>query len=551
MAKTPRITLEQWHALVTVVDAGSYARAAERLHKSQSSVTYAVQKIESLLGVKAFDIQGRKAVLTPTGQLLYRRARVLLDEAGNVETAAGRLSAGWEAEIRVAMEQIFPIPVMLESLDRFNRESPHTHIELIESVLGGTAEALLRAHADLAITPIVPPGFLGESLLRMRFLPVAHPDHPLHKLGRALTNDDLRTHRHLIVRESGSARSTRPSVDAAQRWTVSHMATSIEAARTGYGFAWLPEEKIREELANKTLKPLPLREGAERYAELYLVFANRDSAGPGTLRLGEIIVETVRQACADHSRQMERPSVRSRGNRAANGGTSIIGAVTRGGVMRRPLETLSVSLDFGAGVAHDLAPLGGLGRKPGSECFGVVVKTSAPSVATRSRASGELIAFTRSALTRVTIGLGVPVGATTPHHWLVSKPLTPASCKLGVSGKAKKRSGVVTARARNFPAFTLGNADATDTNAKLAWPPRSSVSAGPAPLYGMCTNWMPVSVRSNSPARCPADPLPGEAKLRSFGRAFAIAMNSLTVRAGKDGCTTKTWGAFPSSATGV
>src|SRR3954462_15936655 len=171
MAQSPRITLEQWEALIAVVEEGSYAKAAERLNKTQSTVTYGVQKIESLLDVKAFDIVGRKAVLTPTGQLLYRRARVLLEEAGGLETAARRLSAGWEAEIRVAMEHLFPNVVMFEALDRFGKESPHTHIELIESVLGGTAEALLQGHADLALTPLVPPGFLGESLLRMRMLP--------------------------------------------------------------------------------------------------------------------------------------------------------------------------------------------------------------------------------------------------------------------------------------------------------------------------------------------------------------------------------------------
>src|ERR687895_1666972 len=98
---SPRVTLEQWEALVAVVDAGGYAQAAERLSKSQSSVSYLVQKLESLLGVKAFEIQGRKAVLTPTGQLLYRRARVLLEEAGGLESAARRVSAGWEPELRI------------------------------------------------------------------------------------------------------------------------------------------------------------------------------------------------------------------------------------------------------------------------------------------------------------------------------------------------------------------------------------------------------------------------------------------------------------------
>ena len=98
------ITLEQWRALIAVVDAGGYAQAAEALNKSQSAVTYAVQKLQSVLGVKAFEVQGRKAVLTPTGQLLYRRARALLDDAGGLENAARKLSAGWEAEIRVVME---------------------------------------------------------------------------------------------------------------------------------------------------------------------------------------------------------------------------------------------------------------------------------------------------------------------------------------------------------------------------------------------------------------------------------------------------------------
>ena len=58
------------------------------MHKSQSAVTYAVQKIESLLGVKLFAMVGRKAQLTSTGEVLYRRAKALLDEAGALEGAA-------------------------------------------------------------------------------------------------------------------------------------------------------------------------------------------------------------------------------------------------------------------------------------------------------------------------------------------------------------------------------------------------------------------------------------------------------------------------------
>lgn len=293
------ITLEQWRTLVTVVDTGGYAQAAELLHKSQSSVTYAVQKIELLLGVKAFEIQGRKAILTPTGRFLYRRARALLDESIALERAAKRLSAGWEAEIRIAGEIVFPTWLLLECFDRLGTESPHTRIEYIESVLGGTTEALMNGQADLAIASMVPTGFLGIPLVRLRFIPVAGAQHPLHQLGRELTLEDLRRHRHLVVRETGSKRDTRVlSLDTTQRWTVSHSATSIEAVRAGYGFAWFPEDKIRNELRDGSLKPLPMRDGGERFTELYLVLADPDSAGPGTRRLAEIIRESTGTACA-------------------------------------------------------------------------------------------------------------------------------------------------------------------------------------------------------------------------------------------------------------
>jgi DNA-binding transcriptional LysR family regulator len=291
------VTLEQWKALISVVDSGGYEKAAEALNKSQSSVTYAVQKLQSQLGVKAFEVKGRKAVLTPTGEFLYRRARALLEEADATERAARKLSAGWEAEIGIAADVAFPTWLMLQCLERFGAESPQTRIELIESVLGGTTEALLRGQAQLAITGMLPQGFVGELLMPIRFLPAAHPDHPLHKLGRPLTMQDLRAQRQLVVRESDAKRATKPRLEAAQRWTVSHMTTSIEAASRGYGYGWYPEYRIRDEIAAGTLKALPLREGGDGFAQLYLMFADRDAAGPGVLRLAAIIREMAEAAC--------------------------------------------------------------------------------------------------------------------------------------------------------------------------------------------------------------------------------------------------------------
>jgi DNA-binding transcriptional LysR family regulator len=284
-----RISLEQWRSLLAVVDAGGYAQAAGVLNKSQSAVTYAVQKIEALLGVKAFEVVGRKAQLTPTGEVLYRRAKALLDEAVALEGAAGNLAAGWEPELRLAVETLFPTWLLLQCFAHFAEERPRTRIELYETVLSGTEEALVQRRVDLAICSRVPPGFAGDPLMRLRFIAAAHPDHPLHRLGRDLTLQDLRRHRHLIIRDTGSQRRSGSWLGAEQSWTVSNKATSIHAAGLGLGFAWYAEEWVRGDLARGALKQLPLREGGERWGDLYLLFADRDYAGPGALRLAEII----------------------------------------------------------------------------------------------------------------------------------------------------------------------------------------------------------------------------------------------------------------------
>lgn len=292
---TARITLDQWRALVAVVDAGGYAQAAELIHKSQSTVTYAVQKIEHLLGLRAFEMRGRKAQLTPAGATLYRRARTLLEEAEALERGARSMAQGWAPSLRLAVEAIFPTWLLLQCFNRFALERPEIHIQLHETVLGGTVEALTEGRVDFAICSHVPEGFASDRLMRIRFVAAAHADHPLHQLGRPLTHDDLRPHRQLVIRDSAQQRILDSGVwlGADQRWTVSHKATSIAAATMGMGFAWYPAETIQGELASGVLKPLPLIEGAERFAELYLVFAERDCRGRAPVRMAEIIREGV------------------------------------------------------------------------------------------------------------------------------------------------------------------------------------------------------------------------------------------------------------------
>lgn len=298
----PKIALDQWCAFIAVVESGGYIQASEQIHKTQSSISYAVQKIEQLLDIKLFEKQGRRAVLTPAGEVLYRRAKNVVERADAMERGAIDLGKDWEPELRIAVEIVFPTWLLLHSLERFGAEFPLTHLQLFETVLGGSDEALYEHNVDLAITTHIPQGFSGDSLMRVRFIAAAHPDHPLHKLPHPISLDDLRKHRHLVIRDSAVQR-TRDSggwFGADQRWTVTNKATHLAAACNGLGFAWFPEHSIRKELDNGVLKRLPLREGAERFTEIYLVFSDPDFPSRSAVRMAEIIRTDILDLCPNH-----------------------------------------------------------------------------------------------------------------------------------------------------------------------------------------------------------------------------------------------------------
>jgi DNA-binding transcriptional LysR family regulator len=80
------------------------------------------------------------------------------------------------------------------------------------------------------------------------------------------------------------------------RWTVSHKATQIRALSEGHGYAWVPLDTIRAELASGALKVLPLEQGARR-TRLMLQFDDPEFPGRDAARLAQIIHERVTAEC--------------------------------------------------------------------------------------------------------------------------------------------------------------------------------------------------------------------------------------------------------------
>jgi DNA-binding transcriptional LysR family regulator len=276
-----KTTLEQWAVLASVVDEGGFAQAANVLHRSQSAVSYAVGRLQEALGLPLLELDGRKSVLTPHGKTLLGRARPLLRDLDTLEAVARSLKQGWEPELRLVVDAAFPRTQLFAIVADLQRACPSTDIQLADAVLSGAEEAITQRHADVVVSSRVPPGFLGDRLLDVEFIAVARSDHPLLRMDRTLTLDDLTRHVQAVVRDSGSAQPRDEGwLGADHRYTVSSMESSVGLVLAGLAYAWLPEHVLANYLREGVLRRIPLAGGGSRTVMLHIVMVRPELAGP-------------------------------------------------------------------------------------------------------------------------------------------------------------------------------------------------------------------------------------------------------------------------------
>jgi len=292
--KSPKVSLDQWRTLQAVVDNGGYAQAAEYLHRSQSSVSYAIRRLEAQLQTDVLIVKGRKAELTDAGRILLLRSRSLVGDAGELEQLAADINRGRETEIRLIVDEAFPFEVLVHSLKKFHMDCDNTRILLEQVILSGAEEFLAQGQADLAISHCIPHNMLGDQVLQVEFLAVAHPDHALHQLDAPITLNQLRDELQIVIRDSG-AQQKRDSgwLGAEQQWSVPSIESSVKLICQGMGYGWLPRHMISEYLNKGILKILPLREGKSYLADLHLVFGNRIHLGPATKQLADVLRKSI------------------------------------------------------------------------------------------------------------------------------------------------------------------------------------------------------------------------------------------------------------------
>lgn len=288
-----KLELESLLALDTVVQTGSFARAAQQLHKVTSAVSYQVKKLEEQLGIPLVDRTAYRVKLTPQGEAVLAEGRRLLRQAHQVEALAQQLASGWEARLLVVVDGILPLADTLKALKKLADEGVPTRIQLKIEFLHGVQYRFERDAADLMLVKDYEPAALlhAQALDEVESVLCVGHEHPLAALERPARLDDLQTHVELSVQDSSGRGDDRHMFGGERVFFLSGFMAKKQALLMGMGFGWMPLYLIEQELANGTLIELAYDGGSRFRFTPWLVHRLDRPLGRAAARLSQLLSE--------------------------------------------------------------------------------------------------------------------------------------------------------------------------------------------------------------------------------------------------------------------
>jgi DNA-binding transcriptional LysR family regulator len=289
------LTLDQIQLLLAVVDEGSFSGAARKLRRAQSAVTYGIQKLEDQVGLALFDRSAYRPALTETGRALLPRARRIAEEAMAFRDQAKGLSGGLEAEIRLVLDAMFPMPVA--ALRAFSERFPTVPPRIYVQSLGAAAELVLNGTCMVGLLPFV---FSGKAelkrfhLLSVQLLPVVSKDHALAKLKGPIPTDVMRQHVQLVLTDRSALTEGRDyGVLSPQTWRLADLGTKHAMLLAGLGWGSMPKHLVADDIRSGRLKVIRPFEFQNQNAELAMgaVYLAERPLGPATQWMLKHLVE--------------------------------------------------------------------------------------------------------------------------------------------------------------------------------------------------------------------------------------------------------------------
>jgi DNA-binding transcriptional LysR family regulator len=150
MMTITNLDMDVLRSFVTGIDLGSFAKAAERLGRSQSAVSLQLKKLEEQVGEPLLRKEGRGLALTSAGEILLSYARRLLEL--NDEAVAATRGVAVEGWVRLGLVQDFAESWLPMLLGRFSRAHPQIKVDVLVDRGANLAEAVNKGELDISLS---------------------------------------------------------------------------------------------------------------------------------------------------------------------------------------------------------------------------------------------------------------------------------------------------------------------------------------------------------------------------------------------------------------
>jgi|SRR5215831_88236 len=306
MNGTRMLDIDLLRSFVSVVDAGGFTRAGERVHRTQSTVSQQIRRLEETLGRALLHRNGRQATPTEEGERLLSYARRILALAEEARDAVAR-PAG-EGVVRLGLPEDFAAYRLAALLAQFARARPGLRLDVRCGLSVRLAHDLERGELDLAL-------FKRDADARRAAADaIAVWPERLHWVASRRHGVDTTGSIPLAVFEQGCLYRGRAihALEAAERaWHVTYTSPNLSgiqaAVSAGLGVSILPDVAILAEH-----RVLGRRDGFPPITDTELALVAAPDATPATRRLAEMLAEVctaqvqVKLGGAGKSRQPAR-----------------------------------------------------------------------------------------------------------------------------------------------------------------------------------------------------------------------------------------------------
>ncbi len=276
-------------AFIEVAEAGSFSRAATRLHLSQPAVSKRIAALEAQSGATLFDRIGRAIRLTEAGRTLLPYARRSLAEIEDAGRALSRLAGSVSGRLSIGTSHHIGLHRLPAVLRDFTQRYPDVDLDLHFMDSEEACHAVEQGKLELGVVtlPLEPIARLEQKLIwpdPMAFVVAA--DHPLAGRRRLKLADiarypallpDEKTYTHRIVQAALRQHGVSPRV----RLATNYLETLKMLVGIGLGWSVLPLSMLDASLRPLHVPALKLRRelGWVRHRE-------RTLSGPARALLG-------------------------------------------------------------------------------------------------------------------------------------------------------------------------------------------------------------------------------------------------------------------------